>query len=268
MANLTRSAKSGCDWTSLELLAYNITVELQKPLSFFGRELLSIDHLDSNLFSSTDPDTILDLSKDTYRFLVNLKDASRANPFHESAVHELARGVMEVTRFDGGQKIPRSRYEICFTMCGDGDQEAIADVCLLQLKNSIILLVVHEEPIDFRDPEPKVIAEAIAAFEHNNLRREKMGFKPLEAMTIPCITFVGTCPTFYMVPVTKQLSECVINGQYPEQTTVVTRCAPPPNGPAYEGMEVLEYRKAALQCYTTFREVAKEYWSKFIIDSV
>jgi hypothetical protein len=67
MANLIRSAKSGRDWSTNELLAYNITVRCQDIVSFFGHELGSIDHLDANLFSSADPTIAVDFSKETYR---------------------------------------------------------------------------------------------------------------------------------------------------------------------------------------------------------
>lgn len=49
MENLIRSARSGSDWTSHELAAYNITVRGE---TFFGRQLGSLNH---NLMSTEDP---------------------------------------------------------------------------------------------------------------------------------------------------------------------------------------------------------------------
>jgi NADH dehydrogenase (ubiquinone) flavoprotein 1 len=46
MANITRSAKSGNDWTENELAAYNICVVEQSLVNFFG-----IDKLPSVLAS-------------------------------------------------------------------------------------------------------------------------------------------------------------------------------------------------------------------------
>ena len=54
MANIFRLAKSGSDWTSNELLAYNITIERQDALRFFGHDLGTIDHLDPDLLTSAD----------------------------------------------------------------------------------------------------------------------------------------------------------------------------------------------------------------------
>jgi hypothetical protein len=47
--------KSGSDWSMNELLTYNTTVQCQDIINFFGHELGSINHLDSNLFFSADP---------------------------------------------------------------------------------------------------------------------------------------------------------------------------------------------------------------------
>ncbi|TDL20879.1 hypothetical protein BD410DRAFT_317814 [Rickenella mellea] len=264
MVNVTRSAKSGNDWTTQELIAYNIMVNRQDPLPFFGRKLLSIDHLDSNLFSTADPNTIPDVSKETYCFLAYLDRAMRANSGQESAINDLARSVLEVTGFEKNGAILCTCYGIRFTICSDANRTAKTDICLIN-RNSMILLVVHED-IGTKDPEPKVIADAIATFQHNNRKRREMGLDPIDAMTIPCITVIGTRPTFYMVPVTTQLSQSIITGQYPERTTVVTRCAPPSR--VFEGMEVPDYRRAALQYYTTFREQAKVCWSTFIEGSM
>ena len=108
MANLIRSAKSGNDWSTNELLAYNITVQRQDVSDFFGHELGSIDHLDPNLFSSADPTTAIDLSQETYRFLVYLNLASRADAGLESFIVELAKSVLEVSDVNGSARSRRA----------------------------------------------------------------------------------------------------------------------------------------------------------------
>jgi hypothetical protein len=265
MANIIRSAKSGSDWSANELLAYNISVRVENVVEFFGRELGPINHLDSNLLSTADPSTATNFSKETYRFLSYLDLASRANSGQESAIDDFGRSVLEVTGFDEIGTVIRSRYSIPFTICGDPGRAANTDVCLVHL-NSMILLVVQEDKTaqSTRLPEAQVIAEAIATFQHNNAKRHDLGLQPLDSMTVPCITMVGTRPFFYKVPVTKQLSDAVISGQYPQQPTIVTRCAPPARRRASEGMEVADYRKVALQYYDAFRGLAKDCWSAFL----
>jgi hypothetical protein len=67
------------------LLTYNITVQRQDVINFFGHELGAIDCLrvDSNLFSSADPFIAVDFSKETYCFLAYLDLVSRANAGQE-----------------------------------------------------------------------------------------------------------------------------------------------------------------------------------------
>jgi hypothetical protein len=173
-------------------------VQRQDVVNFFGHELGSIDHLDSNLFSSTDTTIAVDFSKKTYRFLAYLDLASRANAGQECAIDDLAKSVLEVTGFDQIGTILRTRYDIPFTICGDSHQAARSDVCLVHL-NSMILLVVQEDKTAFSssDPEPQIVAEAIATFQHNNRKRADLDLPQLDTMTIPCITMVGTRPFFF-----------------------------------------------------------------------
>jgi hypothetical protein len=264
MANIIRSAKSGSDWLANELVAYNITVQPQDAVIFFGRELGSIDHLDPNLLSSADP-TISNFSKDTYCFLAYLDLTSHAIRGQETAIDDFAKSVLEVTGFDEVGTILRTRHDIPLTICGDSSRVAQTDVCLAHL-NSVILLVVQAEKTVFNssNPEPQVIAEAIATFQYNNQKRADLGLPVLDMMTIPCITMVGTRPFFYLVPVTQELSNCVALGQYPSQPTVVRRCAPPHRRRTYEGMEVPDYRRTALQYYDAFRGLAKSCWTSFL----
>ena len=71
------------------------------------------------------------------------------------------------------------------------------------------------------------MAEAIATFQYNNTKRAARDQPALEAMTrtIPCITMVGTNPTFYLVPVTTELSEAILTAQYSPTKTRVLKCA-------------------------------------------
>jgi len=67
-----------------------------------------------------------------------------------------------------------------------------------------------------KDPEPQVIAEAIAAFALNNkVRQDSLGLPPLSSITFPTITMVGTNPNFYKITVTAELSAAVQQGAYP-----------------------------------------------------
>ena len=198
MANLIRSTKSKNDWSANELLAYNITVQRQGAIDFFGRELDPIDHLDPSLLLSADPSVAADLSKEIYRFLAHLNLASRPNAGQESAVGDLAKSILEVTGFDEFGTILRTRYDIPFTDCGDPPRAARADMCLVHISSIILLVVQGDGPaVNSINPEPQVIVEAVATFQYNNRKRADLDLPPLDMMIIPCITMVGTRPFFY-----------------------------------------------------------------------
>jgi len=133
----------------------------------------------------------------------------------------------------------------------------------------MILLVLQEDKTIFNltQPEPQVIAEAIAAYQYNNKKCQTRGLPTLDAMTIPGITMVGTRPTFYLVPVTQALSVAVVTGQYPEAPTEVVKCVTflGPNRRSSEGMETPEYRQVAFQRLIAFKDLAKEYWQTFLV---
>ncbi|KAG2053052.1 hypothetical protein BDR06DRAFT_886653 [Suillus hirtellus] len=101
-----------------------------------------------------------------------------------------------------------------------------------------------------------MIAEAISAFQHNNHIRQSMGLPALVQMTLPCITMVGTCPAFYLVPVTDVLNNAVLNGTYPLSRTRVRRYKCEVVG-VNGGMESSAYRTRALQYYVAFRVLPK-----------
>jgi hypothetical protein len=117
------------------------------------------------------------------------------------------------------------------------------------------------------NPEPQVIAEAIAVYQYNKKKWQTGGLPTLDTMTIPCITMVGMQPMFYLIPVTQALSTAVVTGQYPKTPTKVVKCvtASGPNRPFSEGMMMPEYRRVAFQHFITFKILAKEYWQAFLV---
>jgi hypothetical protein len=218
MANIIRSAKSGSDWTTNELLAYNITVDPLSSRDFFGFQPSStLNQLDPKFVSGTLQSE--GLSDHTYRLFQYLDLATNANAGQESAIDDFAKEILRVIGFEERGTLLRSRFAIPLTICGDSKRAAQTDVCLVH-GNSTILLVVQEDKttISNRDPEAQVIAQAIAAFQYNNRVRSRIGLRELEGMDIPCITVVGTRPIFYIVPVTRALSNAVITAQYPLTT--------------------------------------------------
>ena len=95
--------------------------------------------------------------------------------------------------------------------------------------------------------DPQVIAEAITAFQENS-RERKHSATLINAMVFPCIT-VGTFPTFYLVEVTKMLSDCVETAQYPLDKTVAFQHIPNTSRRRSDGMKPTGDRKKILQCF-------------------
>src|ERR1700733_16115501 len=123
MTNIIRSAKSGSDWTTNELDAYNITVTSQSPEIFYGRPLPpleSLGWLDPNLFYAT-LDTE-DVSDQTYRILQYLDLASKANAGQESAIDDVARDLLRALGYETRGLLLRTRYAIPLLISGDSDR--------------------------------------------------------------------------------------------------------------------------------------------------
>jgi len=84
------------------------------------------------------------------------------------------------------------------------------------------LPILQKDRTIFNRSDPE--AYVIAAYQCNNQQRQQMGLHPLDTMTMPCITMIGTRPIFYLVPVKKALSDAVITGQWPSVKTEVLKC--------------------------------------------
>ena len=75
---------------------------------------------------------------------------------------------------------------------------------------------------------------------------------------------IGTRPIFYLVPVTRELSEAVATAQYPRSPTIVKRCVVNSRRLS-EDMETPDFRQLALRQYAAFRTLAEAHWSAFMI---
>jgi hypothetical protein len=264
-----RYPRLGNDWTMNDLATYNIRISSQTPDMFYGQSLptiASLSSLDPNLLSGTlDTEGLPD---ETYRLLQYLDLASGANSGQDSVVDDFAREILRALGYEKRDLLFRSRYAI-----PQGNMyQSVRTVCLVQ-GSSIILLVV-QEAVGIRDPEPQLIAEAIANFHWNNRIRVQLGESELDSMTFPCIAMIGTRPIFYLIPVTRNLSQAVNTSTYPTYTsfpttvtepTVVRRCVVSFNSRVNEGMENPDFRQLALQHFAAFRTLAEAHWSAFMI---
>ncbi|TFK29010.1 hypothetical protein FA15DRAFT_691481 [Coprinopsis marcescibilis] len=241
--------------------AYNISITPTSPDNFFQHDPdPSLDHLDPSILTSPaihfdDPN----LSESTAEYLGYLDLATRAS--HVSAIVDFAAATLRLLGFRAPKTTVATRYIIPLTVCGE-KRAAQTDVCIIHRPSTILLVLVEDKTIFNNTPafdvEAQVVAEAIAAFQFNNGKRADNGRSILEAMTIPCITMSGTTPTFYLVPVTKELSDAVITGHYPTSPTHALKRVS-------DGMADMEFRKIALKRFLAFKALAKSHWQRYIV---
>jgi hypothetical protein len=260
MANITRRAKYGREWNIIDLAAYNIRVQFQDATTFFG-----MPRLPDPVITPQEVLEVLEADRTTTDdgyVLLRLLDAAMSRMQNEeSAVHDFAAELLRACGYSGRGRLIRTRKDIFFYTCGES-KYARADACILNDKNEIILLV-HEDKEhldDANDPEPQLIAEAIAAFGENKYKFGRSWYKRLQSKTMPGIILNGNTPISYKVPVSDDLVDAVSRGLYPQQETVVLAHRPllPPRPlmPYYGDrcMKPLDNRRVILSCIEAFKQ--------------
>jgi hypothetical protein len=259
MAKIIRNFKSGSDWTINELKAYNIEIRNNTDERDFFSQNIDVD----NVSLSELPRSVvecenleyLDVNDRGYDFISYLGMATHPRETEESAVDDLAAELLRLLGYRGQGRVIRIHKDIDLFMCGNYTK-AETDVCVLD-KNKIFLLLQEDKShINRDDPEPQLIAEAIAAFQYNNSKRVKdLGMNELEEYVFPGITMIGTKPMFYKIRITKALNEAVQIGEYPQETTYVQRFNPLLGLRSEQGMININYRVRILKCFKLFKQL-------------
>ena len=273
MSDLIRSAKPANHWSDYELTAYNITVSSRSPDEFFPTPDPSLDHIDPAIVNS--PPAIVNslsvinpppggasptLSDDAFEFLTCLGSATGTYPKLFDVCFPTV--MLRVLRFTARFIFAYARYTTPLNICGCIRKSPQVNTCIVHRQGFVLLVLVEDNSLSFRTKvQARVIAEAIATFQTNNEKRRGLGLDPLDIMNVPCIIMNRTRPTFFVVPVTTELSDAVIAGRYPAAPTEVLRCATEAahvQGTEI-GMEDIEYRKLVLRRFLAFKEVAKSH---------
>jgi len=121
-------------------------------------------------------------------------------PSEESAVDDFAVHLFTLLGYVPRSRMVRTRVDIPLTICGQ-ECRAATDVCIVD-SDDIMLLVQedkrHNEP---KNPEPQLMAEAIAAFQTNKYRRTHiLGQDPIAYKVMSGITLKGTSTRFPSPP--------------------------------------------------------------------
>jgi hypothetical protein len=261
MSDIIRSCKSGSEWTENELEAYNIRViNIDNPCDFFGTRIENVNLQDvpNGVLVCEEFDMANDLP--TYKFLRYLDLAMRPDEGQESAVDDFAAEILRMMQYESIGHIICLRKDIKLLMCGQ-ETHAKTDVCVLDTNDILLLIQEDKSHINRSNAVPQLVAEAIAAFQHNNLKRFTMLHKePLDTFTFPCIIMVGTYPVFYKITVTNQLNRAVQSGMYPQNVTIVERFDPLFGMRRRSfGMLPINNRERVLKCFKAFKQFMKPF---------
>ncbi|KAI9567120.1 hypothetical protein HD554DRAFT_1026621 [Boletus coccyginus] len=176
----------------------------------------------------------------------------------EAAVDNLAAKLLETLWYDNAASdaadaIVFTRRGLPLVICGE-NRKAQTDLCIVN-DDEIILLVQEDKNItSVKNPQPQVIAEAIAAFGENAWMRQIHHLPPTKSTIFPAITMTGSTLTFYKIPVTDELSSAVRDGVYPATQTRVLQFAPVLPRQDIAGMIHLDNRREILACLAAFKK--------------
>ena len=179
------------------------------------------------------------------------------SPGLESAVGDFTAHLLALLGYEIADRFIRQQRAIPLFMCG-AQTHAKSDVCVVDRNHGIFLLVQEDKShLEEADPEPQLIAEAIAAFQYNNSRLQRIGLQPIQMKTFPGITMIGSTPTFYKINVTQDLVDAVETAQYPANPTTVYKLVPPVDDLVrldQNGMKPLNNRAVILSCFEAFKQ--------------
>ncbi|KAL6306109.1 hypothetical protein BKA93DRAFT_841742 [Sparassis latifolia] len=191
MANITRSAKSGIDWTQNELQAYHIQVVEQDAIAFLGVPALPLSSVPQEVLTTASVD---DMADDRNFTLVSYMElAMNPKPAQESAVIDFARHLLEMLGYAPRPRVIRTRYDIPLFICGAW-KHTQTDVCIMDEDEILLLVQENKRHLEQVDAEPQLIAGAIAAFRTMNMIRKPQ--PPLQSKVMAGIILTGTFPTF------------------------------------------------------------------------
>jgi hypothetical protein len=255
MSKLIRSPKDGNNWTDNELLAYRIDVTMKKEEEFFCSHDLTLPTSLSENFLTYEFKAGEYVPEDSDELLGYLDMASRGR---EPMVNDFIRELLRAMNFQKKGRLIRTRFFIPLVVCGES-RTAQTDVAITRRDKELLLLVQEDKRlISAKDPLPQLIAEAIAAFQENNRIRKERGLQEIPRMIFPCIIMTGTFPRFYLIPVTKELSNCVITAQCPSLLTLIFAFIPKTSRGSSESMKPVEDRKRILMYYEGFKKFVDE----------
>ena len=249
---LLRPAKPE-DWTKYELGIYRIRIVTQNKQEFFGSADLPAPVIPSLVGFMTAEDYAVD--GETGKLLHYFDLVLDPQISQDAAVENFAAKLLETLGYDEGNRITFIGRALPIVISGV-PYIARADLCVMDVDNQILLILQHTSSSSLKDPEPQIVAKAVAAYEANNeVRVTTLNLPPLPTITFPAISMIGTKFIFYKITVTDALSVAVQRGRYPSMTDAsVSRYIPVLPKRHGLGMRPLENRAEILACLAAFKQ--------------
>ena len=247
------------DWTQYELDFYGIGIETQNRQEFFrpGGFSLPTAFLHSITGFATTQDRENAVDRGTRKLLHYFDQMLDPQVGQEAAVDNFAAKLLEKLGYDDDDDCDRIifiRRALPIVISGV-PYITQADVCVMD-EFSQVLLILQDDKLS-PDPEPQIVARAIAAYGVNNkIRVTSLNRPPLPVITFPAISMVGTKLIFYKITVTDRLSAAVQRGRREVVDTAsrVVRYIPELPRPHGPGMRHLENRAEILACLAAFKQ--------------
>ena len=144
MANLSRNAKSGSDWTSNELRAFNIRVANANTETIFNTTQLPLPSVSDTILNNVEqPDGQLPKEERLFFRYLELVENPQSP---ESHVVDFTLHVLRMLDYDGQDRVICQRPELSFTMSGQ-HVDAKSDICVKDAND--ILLLVQEDKVSY-----------------------------------------------------------------------------------------------------------------------
>ena len=254
MADYYKFAKPD-DWTQFELFHSGINIKPQSKQEFFGSANLPAPVIPSLAGFMTTEDRVHAVDRETRKLLHYLDLVLDPQVGQESVVDNFAAKLLEKLGYDDGDRIIFTRRALPIVVAGEPYTTQV-DVCVMDDNNQILLILQDNLMPSLMDPEPQIVAKAIAAFEANNkVQVTSLNLPPHRTITFPVISMIGAKFTFYKITVTADLCAIVQQGEYytlPE--TRLLRYIPELPRRHDLGMRPLENRVEILSCLGAFKQ--------------
>ena len=154
------------DWTQYELNHFNIRTVIQNKQEFFGSANLPAPITPSLAGFMTIEDREHAVDRKTRKLLHYLDLVLDPQVGQESVIDNFAAKLLEELGYDDGDRIIFTRRALPIIIAGE-PYTTQADVCVMDDNDRILLILQDKLMPSLRDPEPQVVAKAVAAFEAN-----------------------------------------------------------------------------------------------------